>query len=69
MKYAFTIEWENGCVNDNIIKYLRKNKIDYYYNMYFQLVADIYNNGNYYTFDYEKINGNLYGIVLKNTIA
>lgn len=69
MKYAFVIEWKNGSINDNIVKYLRKNKIDYHYNHYFQLIADIYNNGNYYTFDYEKINGDLFGIILKNAIA
>ena len=69
MKYAFVIEWKNGSINDNIVKYLRKNKIDYHYNYYFQLIADIHNNGNYYTFDYEKINGDLFGIILKNAIA
>ncbi len=69
MKYAFIIEWKNGSINDNIVKYLRKNKIDYHRNHYFQLVADIYHDGNYYTFDYEKINGDLYGITLENAIA
>lgn len=69
MKYAFIIEWKDGSINDNIVKYLRENKIDYHRNHYFQLVADIYNNGNYYSFDYEKINGDLYGITLENAIA
>lgn len=62
-KYNFTIEWTSGSINDNIIKYLKENNIEYYYNQYFQLVADLYGIGKYFKFDYEKINGNTYGII------
>ena len=39
-KYAFTIEWKNGSINDNIVKFLKANNIDFHYNHFFQLVAD-----------------------------
>lgn len=64
-KYAFTIEWINGSINDNIVKFLKANNIDFYYNRFFQLVADLYYIGKYYKFDYEKISGNTYGIIAK----
>ena len=41
-KYAFTIEWKNGSINDNIVKFLKANNIDFHYNHFFQLVADVY---------------------------
>ena len=39
--YAFTIEWKNGSFNDNIVKFLKANNIDFHYNHFFQLVADV----------------------------
>ena len=68
-KYAFTIEWKNGSINDNIVKFLKANNIDFHYNHFFQLVADFYGNGKYFTFDYEKINGDIFGITLEEAIA
>lgn len=68
-KYVFTFEWRTGSVNDNIVKFLKANNIEFHYNCFFQLVADIYENGKYFTFDYEKINGDIFGIMLKETIA
>ena len=68
-KYAFTIEWKNGSISDNIVKFLKANNIDFHYNHFFQLVADVYSNGKYFTFDYEKINGDIFGIILKEAIA
>ena len=68
-KYAFTIEWKNGSINDNIVKFLKANNIDFHYNHFFQLVADFYGNGKYFTFDYEKINGDIFGIILEEAIA
>ena len=68
-KYAFTIEWKNGSFNDNIVKFLKANNIDFHYNHFFQLVADFYGNGKYFTFDYEKINGDIFGIILEEAIA
>ena len=64
-KYAFTIEWTKGSINDNIVKFLKANNIDFYYNHFFQLVADVFKLGIYYKFDYEKISGNTYGIIIK----
>ena len=29
-KYAFTIEWKNGSINDNIVKFLKANNIPLY---------------------------------------
>ena len=68
-KYAFTIEWKNGSINDNIVKFLKANSIDFHYNHFFQLVADFYGNGKYFTFDYEKISGDIFGIILIEAIA
>ena len=64
-KYAFTIEWTSGSINDNIVKFLKANNIDFHYNHFFQLVADVFKLGIYYKFDYEKISGNTYGIIIK----
>lgn len=65
-KYLFTFEWVHGnrCVNDYIIEWLKQNKIDFYYK-YFELVADVYGVSQYLKFDYEKINGDLYGVFIK----
>ena len=68
-KYAFTIEWKNGSFNDNIVKFLKANNIDFHYNHFFQLVADFYGNGKYFTFDYEQISGDIFGVILKEAIA
>ena len=68
-KYAFTIEWENGSINNNIVKFLKAKNIDFHYNHFFQLVADVYGIGKYFTFDYEKINGNIFGIIPEEAIA
>ena len=34
-----------------------------------KLVADVYGNGKYFTFDYEKISGDIFGVILKEAIA
>ena len=68
-KYAFTIEWKNGSINDIIVKFLKANNIDFHYNHFFQLVADFYGNEKYFTFDYEKISGDIFGITLEEAIA
>ena len=41
-KYAFTIEWTKSSFNNNIVKFLKSNNIDFHYNHFFQLVADFY---------------------------
>ena len=65
-KYLFTFEWVHGnrCINDYIIEWLKQNNIDFRYK-YFELVADIYGISQYLKFDYEKINGDLYGVFIK----
>lgn len=61
-KYIFTFEWKKGCVNDYIGRFLKENEINYFYYMQ-QLVADVYGIGQYFKFDYEHINGNIYGVI------
>ena len=68
-KYAFTIEWSKGSINNNIVKFLKANNINFHYNYFFQLVADFYGNGEYFTFDYEQISGDIFGIILKEANA
>ena len=68
-KYAFTIEWTKSSFNNNIVKFLKANDIDFHYNHFFQLVADFYGNGKYFTFDYERISGDIFGVILKEAIA
>lgn len=65
-KYLFTFEWvhDNRCVNDYIVEWLYKNKIDYTYS-YMRLVADVYKNNQYLGFNYEKIKDDLYGVFLE----
>ena len=68
-KYAFTIEWKDGSISDNIVKFLKANNIDFHYNHFFQLVADVCGNGKYFTFDYKKISGDIFGVILEEAIA
>lgn len=68
-KYVFTIEWTKSSFNNNIVKFLKANDIDFHYNHFFQLVADFYGNGKYFTFDYEQISGDIFGVILKEAIA
>ena len=68
-KYAFTIEWTKSSFNNNIVKFLKANNIDFHYNHFFQLVAAFYGNGKYFTFDYEQISGDIFGVILKEAIA
>ena len=68
-KYAFTIEWTKSSFNNIIVKFLKANDIDFHYNHFFQLVADFYGNGKYFTFDYEQISGDIFGVILKEAIA
>lgn len=49
-----TFKWEKGSVNDNIIKVLKANNIDFRYNQYFQLEADFLDIGVYYSVGYER---------------
>ena len=65
-KYIFTFEWTKGCVNDYIIKFLKENKINYFYSLQ-QIVADLYGIGQYFKFDYEHISGDTYGITATAT--
>lgn len=66
-KYNFTVEWESESINDNIIKWLKSNNINWHYNRFFTLVADLYGIGQYFKFDYKHINGNTYGIIATTT--
>ena len=69
MKNIFTFEWKAGSANDNIIKWLKSKNISFHYDHYFRLVADIYRNGKLYKFDYNHINGDLYGVTIAEAEA
>lgn len=62
-KYSFVLEWKTGSINDNIIKYLKENGINFYYNHFCDLVADLYGIGQYFKFKHEHISGDMYGIM------
>ena len=47
----FSFHWENGSMNDNIIKYLKSNNIEFRYGPYFVLEAKI--KGKWVRFDYD----------------
>jgi|GEM_PF-7047816 len=63
-KYFLTFEWldKNTSANDNIIKVLKQNNINWHYDKYFNLVADVLGINDYVKLDYKKLDGNLYGI-------
>ena len=47
----FSFNWEKGSINDNIIKYLKANNIEYRYGLGFKLEAKI--KGEWVRFDYD----------------
>lgn len=65
--YLFTFEWADGnkSANDYIKEWCKEHHIAYRYNGYFELEADIYHHNDYSRFKYEKINGDLYGVMIK----
>ena len=62
---GLTFEWLKGSANDNIIKVFKENNIDYYYNEFFSLVADINKDSNYVRVDYKHIENRLFEIIVK----
>lgn len=64
-QYAFIVEWNSGTINGKIIEHLKRNHIEWHYNHFMQLVANLH--GKYYKFDYEHINANTYGIIAIET--
>ena len=62
-KYKFIIKWKSGSINSNIVSYLKENNISFYYNHFGKLVADLYGIGQMFTFDYEEIKENVFGII------
>lgn len=65
--FLFKFNWTDGAksVNDYIIKWLKENKIKFYYNGFSVLMADVYGINLYLAFDYKKINSNTYGVFIK----
>lgn len=66
-EYIFTFEWSdwNKSANDYIIEWCQENRRRFRYNEYFELVADVFCINDYSGFKYEKISGDLYGVMLK----
>lgn len=66
----FSFIWEKGSINDNIIKYLKSNNIQFRYDHYFKLEAKI--KGEWVNFDYKGTVDGLTTIYIKpknNTIT
>lgn len=66
-QYAFIVEWNNGTINEKIIEHLKQNHIEWHYNHFMRLVANLHKNGKYYKFEYEHIEKNKYGILAMET--
>lgn len=60
----FTFEWTSGSLNDNIIKWLKEKNINFRYNL-FELEADIYGIGEWFKFDFEKLNPTLTAVTIQ----
>lgn len=66
-KYLFTFEWtdDNKSANDYIRDWCKEHHIQFRYNGFFQLVADVYHQNNYTEFCCEHVSGDLYGVMIK----
>ena len=66
-KYLFTFEWADGnkSANDYIIEWCQENRRRFRYNGYYELEADVFGTNDYSKFEYEKISGETYGVMLK----
>lgn len=66
-KYLFTFEWTdyNKSVNDYIIEWCEEHHIRFRYNGYFRLEADVFRVNDFKTFEFEKISGETYGVMIK----
>lgn len=66
-KYLFTFEWLdwNKSLNDYIIEWCKKHHRSFRYNGFFQLEADVFGTNDYTKFDFEKISGETYGVMIK----
>ena len=49
-------KWENGSINDNIIKLLRNHNIDYYHTFSGDIMADVYGIGLFKKVEYTLTN-------------
>lgn len=63
IKYKFMINWEKGSINSNIASYLKKNNIAFHYDHFGKLIANLYGTGQMFSFDYEQIKENVFGIM------
>lgn len=62
-KYKFIIKWERGSINSNIVSFLKENNISFCYDHFGRLIADLYGIGQMFSFDYEQIKENVFGII------
>ena len=58
-------EWKSSSKNENAIKVLKENKIDWYYDHFFNLRADFYRVGLYQKICYECIRNDIYEICVE----
>jgi hypothetical protein len=66
-KYIFTFEWNDytKSFNDYVIDWCQENHIKWRYNGYFELEADVFRLNDYSQFEFEKICGDNYGVMIK----
>lgn len=61
----FSFNWDDGSINDNIIKYLKSKNIQFRYNGYFELEAKV--GGRWVRFNYETKNDGLTYVYMKDS--
>ena len=63
-EYLFTFEWTDGnkSANDYIRQWCKENHINFGYDLFQRLVANVHKRNCYSRFEYKKISDNLYGV-------
>lgn len=64
METGLIFEWKTSCASHHMIKVFKECGIDWYYNHFNSLVADIFGIGIYCKVDYKHINGDLFEIII-----
>lgn len=61
---GLTFEWKTSTASHHMTKLFREKNIDYYYNKYGALVADIYGTGEYLKVDYKHLHDDIFEIIV-----